>query len=398
MGEFRMPSLGADMEAGTLVEWLKKPGDAVKHGDAIAVVETQKGAIEIDAFEDGILDRPLVEIGAKVPVGTPLAFIHTTGEAPTPAAPSPPPKVAAPPPPTARAAMPTPPVIPAPAPPPASSDLARVSPAARKLAAERGVPLAGIKGTGPGGAIVSADIEQAVPGARAEAVPAKRHGLNLAEMRKAIAAAMARSKREIPHYYLSHTIDMSAALDWLKAVNATREPPQRLLLAAMLLKAVALALEEFPEFNGVYTDGAFHPSEGIHVGTAIAIRGGGLVAPAIRDADEKTLDELMAALRGLVARTRAGRLRSSELFEPTITVSSLGERGVESLFGVIYPPQVAIVGFGTPAPQPRAIDGRIESRPVITVTLAADHRASDGHRGALLLLEIERLLQHPEAL
>jgi pyruvate dehydrogenase E2 component (dihydrolipoamide acetyltransferase) len=287
-----------------------------------------------------------------------------------------------------------------PAPPPAAPrGIARVSPAARKLAAERGIALAGIAGTGPGGAVISADVERsAAGGARAEAAPAKRHGLDLAEMRKAIAAAMARSKREIPHYYLGHAIDMSAALDWLAAVNAKREPPERLLLAALLLKAVALALEQFPEFNGFYTDGAFRPSESIHLGTAIAIRGGGLVAPAIRDADEKTLDELMAALRDLVARTRAGRLRGSELFDPTITVSSLGERGVESLYGAIYPPQVAIVGFGTPTAQPRAVDGHVEVRTVTTVTLAADHRASDGHRGALLLLEIERLLQHPEAL
>jgi pyruvate dehydrogenase E2 component (dihydrolipoamide acetyltransferase) len=396
MGEFRMPSLGADMAAGTLVEWLKKPGDAVKRGDAIAVVETQKGAIEIEVFEDGILDQPLVEIGAKVPVGTPLAFIRMAAEAPAPAAPSPP-KVTAPRPPAPPAAAPVPPLTPAPAPPPADG-FARISPAARKLAAERGVPLAGIKGTGPGGAVVSADVERSASGIRAEIGPAKRHGLDLAEMRKAIAAAMARSKREIPHYYLSHTIDLTAALAWLKSVNATREPPERLLLAALLLKAVALALAELPEFNGFYTDGAFHPGEGIHVGTAIAIRGGGLVAPAIRDTDEKTLDELMAALRDLVARTRAGRLRGSELFEPTITVSSLGERGVESLFGVIYPPQVAIVGFGTPAPQPRAVGGRIEARPVVAATLAADHRTSDGHRGALLLLEIERRLQQPEML
>ena len=394
MGEFRMPSLGADMAAGKLVEWLKRPGEAVKRGDTIAVVETQKGAIEIETFEDGILDRLLVEIGAKVPVGTPLAFIRTFGEAPAP--PVPPPTVATPP---LQQPIPVPPAPTAPAapiPPPPGGAI-RSSPAARRIAAERGVTLAGLPGTGPGGAIISTDVERAA-GARPEAAPVKRHGLDLAEMRKAIAAAMARSKREIPHYYLSHSIDMTAALDWLRSINASRQPPERLLLAVLLLKTVALALEQFPEFNGFYSEGAFRPSEGIHIGTAIAIRGGGLVAPAIRDADEKTLDELMAALRDLVARTRAGRLRSSELFEPTITVSSLGERGVESLYGVIYPPQVAIIGFGTPAPRPWAVDGRPEIRSTMTTTLSGDHRVSDGHRGALLLLEIERLLQHPEAL
>ena len=394
MGEFRMPSLGADMDAGTLVEWLKKPGDPVQRGDVIAVVETQKGAIEIEVFETGVLDRLLLAPGVKVPVGTPMALIRGTGAVPL-AAVAPAPVVAAPPlqapPPSPTAVVPAPIGAIAGARPP-------VSPAARKLAAARGVPVASVTGSGPGGAVIRADVERAATPQPQPAPAAKRTGLDLAEMRKAIAAAMARSKREIPHYYLSQPIDMTAALAWLSAVNAARQPPQRLLLAVLLLKAVALALEDFPEFNGFYTEEGYRPSETIHVGTAIAIRGGGLVAPAIHDADEKTLDELMSALHDLVARTRAGRLRSSELFDPTITVTSLGERGADSVFGVIYPPQVAIVGFGAPISRPWVAEGRIEARPVITATLAGDHRASDGHRGALFLLEIERRLQRPEEL
>ncbi len=393
MGEFRMPSLGADMETGTLVEWLKKPGDMVKHGDIIAVVETQKGAIEIEVFDNGTIDRLLVQPGAKVPIGTALAFIHTTGAATSPVAP--PPTRAAVPPPIAAAATPLQPIAPPPSRPP--DHLARASPAARKLAAERGIALAAIKGTGPVGTVISTDIEQ-LRVAHPDAGPAIRHGIDPAEMRKAIAAAMARSKREIPHYYLSHTLDLSPALDWLQSVNAKREPPQRLLISVLLLKALAMALEDFPEFNGFYEAGAYRPSAEIHVGAAVAIRGGGLVAPAIRNTNRKTLDELMAALRDLVARTRAGRLRGSELFEPTITVSSLGERGVDSLWGVIYPPQVTIIGFGTPVARPWAVGTHVEVRPTVTATLAADHRVSDGHRGALLLLQIERRLQQPEAL
>ena len=399
MGEFHMPSLGADMEAGTLVEWLKHPGEPVKRGDVIAVVETQKGAIEIEVFETGILDRVLLAPGVKVPIGTPMAFIRTAGEA-VPAAPAAPAPSAAPP----RAAVSIPPAATASRPPsPAGIPPAprlRVSPAARKLAEAHGVSVAGVAGTGPGGAVVRRDVERvaATPAARPGGEATTHRGLDLAEMRKAIAAAMARSKREIPHYYLSHAIDMTVPLEWLKALNAARQPPERVLLAAMLLKAVALALEEFPEFNGFHREDGFHPSQAIHVGTAIAIRGGGLVAPGIHDADEKTLDELMVGLRDLVARTRAGRLRSSELFDPTITVTSLGERGVDSVFGVIYPPQVAIVGFGAPVPRPWAVDGKIEARPVMTATLAGDHRVSDGHRGALFLLEIERRLREPDDL
>jgi pyruvate dehydrogenase E2 component (dihydrolipoamide acetyltransferase) len=383
MSEFRMPSLGADMEDGVLVEWLKQAGDPVSRGDIIAVVETQKGAIEIEIFEAGTIDRLLVEPGTRVPVGAPLAIVRGAGEAarPTPAAAPPPPKPAQP---TAPKPISVPPV-----------GRVKVSPAARKLAAARGVALDGVVGTGPGGAIVAADVERA---AERPAGPAPRRGIDLGEMRKAIAAAMARSKREIPHYYLTHQIDVTATLAWLEAWNAGRAPPDRFLLAPLLLKAVALSLREFPELNGHHVENTFRPSAEIHIGTAIAIRGGGLVAPAIHDVDKKPLDALMAALRDLVARTRAGRLRSSELFDPTVTVSSLGDRGVDGLLGVIYPPQVALIGFGTPASRPWVVADRIEPRMALTISLAADHRASDGHRGALFLLAVARRLQQPGTL
>jgi pyruvate dehydrogenase E2 component (dihydrolipoamide acetyltransferase) len=386
MGEFLMPSLGADMEAGTLVEWLKRPGERVKRGDIVAVVETQKGAIEIDIFEEGVIERWLVEPGTTVPVGTPLALI--AGTQPAPAA-----KISAV---ATVPAAPTPAGRPSVERPPAARRV-RVSPAARRLAAERGILLERLTGSGPEGAIIYGDVERA---SAAELVsrPVAPKRLDLAEMRRAIAAAMARSKREIPHYYLSTTIDLTRSLDWIEAANSTRPPAQRLLLAALLLKAVARALGEAPEFNGFFTAEGFQPGAGIHVGTAIAIRGGGLVAPAIRDADKLSLDELMAQLRDLVARARSGALRSSELSDPTITVTNLGERTVEAVFGVIYPPQVALVGFGMPVERPWVVAGKVDTRQVITATLAADHRASDGHRGALFLVKIDRRLQSPEAL
>jgi pyruvate dehydrogenase E2 component (dihydrolipoamide acetyltransferase) len=390
MSEFRMPSLGADMEAGTLVEWLKRPGDRVKRGDIVAVVETQKGAIEVDIFEEGVIERWLVEPGTTVPVGTPLAVIADT----RPAAAVAEMEVAA-------TVTPTP----APAAPPSMPPLLeprteagrpRVSPAARRLAAERGVAPDRLTGSGPGGAILYADVERAA--ARAPPRPAAPKRLDLAEMRRAIAAAMARSKREIPHYYLSTTVDLTRTLDWIEAANATRPPAQRLLLAALLLKSVARALGEAPEFNGFFTAEGFQPGAGIHIGTAIAIRGGGLIAPAIRDADKLSLEALMAQLRDLVARARSGALRSSELSDPTITVTNLGERSVETVFGVIYPPQVALVGFGMPVERPWVVSGEVAARRVLTTTLAADHRASDGHRGALFLANINRKLQSPETL
>jgi pyruvate dehydrogenase E2 component (dihydrolipoamide acetyltransferase) len=184
----------------------------------------------------------------------------------------------------------------------------------------------------------------------------------------------------------------------MTATNAERSVTERLLIGVLLLKAVALAVREIPEFNGTYDAEGFHPATGIHVGSATAIRGGGLVAPAIRDTDRLAVDDLMTRLRDVTARARAGRLRSSELAGATITVSSLGERGVHSLFGVIHPPQVALIGFGRVTERPWVVDGAVVARPVISATLAADHRVSDGHRGGLLLAAIDRLLQKPEAL
>ncbi len=398
-----MPSLGADMEAGTLVEWLVKPGDRVKRGDIVAVVETQKGAIEIEVFETGEIEQILVNVDSKVPVGTPLAKIRTQDEAQAGIAAQPPPAAPV----IAPAAMPSiaPPPIPPLAPPLPPSVVTpagrpsplRVSPAARRLAQSRGIDLAAIAGTGPAGAVVRADVERSA----AAGAPTERKrpiGLDLDAMRVAIAAGMARSKREIPHYYLEHVIDVTKSAEWLARMNAVRPPERRLLMSALTAKAVALAVRRFPAFNGFYRDGKFEAVAAVHVGLAIAIRGGGLAAPAIHDTAALGLDELMAQMRDLVQRTRAGRIRSSEIADPTITVTSLGERGVEALYGVIYPPQVAIVGFGKVVMRPWVVEAKVVPRAVVTVTLSADHRVSDGHAGALFLAEIGKLLQEPEKL
>jgi pyruvate dehydrogenase E2 component (dihydrolipoamide acetyltransferase) len=403
MSEFRMPSLGADMEAGTLVEWLVKPGDRIKRGDIVAVVETQKGAIEIEIFETGQVERILVDLDAKVSVGTPLAQIRSEVEVPAAPAPVRPPvqippegpilpsvPVAAPP-------MPKPlrPIVGA---APEVAQRTRASPAGRRLAERHRIDLSAIAGTGPGGAITYADVERQLhvtppPSGKKRAV-----GLDLDAMRSAIAAAMARSKREIPHYYLEHQVDVTPSEQWVSRTNEARPPDQRVLIGALALKSVALAARRFPVFNGFYRDGKFEPSPAIHLGTAIAIRGGGLAAPALHDVDQTTLDQLMIRMRDLVQRMRAGRIRSSEMSDATITVSSLGERGVEKLYGIIYPPQVAIVGFGKVVDRPWVVDGAIGPRSAVTITLAADHRVSDGHLGGLFLSEIGRLLQEPEKL
>jgi pyruvate dehydrogenase E2 component (dihydrolipoamide acetyltransferase) len=216
-----------------------------------------------------------------------------------------------------------------------------------------------------------------------------------ARMRQTIAAAMARSKREIPHYYLSTTIDMGPAADWLAQENTKRPVTDRLLMGALLLKAVALALREVPELNAVWKGAEVAPSPDIHVGVAVSLRGGGLVAPALHHADRQSLDDLMRNFQDLIKRARAGTLRSSEMSDPTITVTSLGDQGVETVFGVIYPPQVALVGLGKVVERPWVVNGRVVSRPVLTASLSADHRVTDGHRGGLFLAKLDRLLQEP---
>ena len=416
-----MPSLGADMEAGTLLEWRVAPGDSVHRGDIVALVDTDKAEIEVEIFCDGVIEALLVEPGRKVPVGTPLARLREpAAEAAQPAAPrapaaTPPAPPAQPIPETPRSAPPAPPppTLRAPTPraptsPPASTRAGlRASPLARRIAAELGVDLTTVIGSGEGGAISREDVERAAAACApapsvtpAPAIAPAPPGAadRSAGMRRAIAAAMSRSKREIPHYYLATRVDLTAALRWLGAENARRPVTERLLSAALLLRAVAIALRETPELNGHWIDGAFRPSEAVHIGVAIALRQGGLIAPALHDADRKPLPRLMAELRDLVARARAGSLRSSELSDATITLTNLGELGAEMVFGVIHPPQVAIVGFGRVREEPWAAEGMLDVRPVVGLTLAADHRVSDGHRGARFLTAIDRQLQSPETL
>jgi pyruvate dehydrogenase E2 component (dihydrolipoamide acetyltransferase) len=378
MAEFVMPMLGADMSAGTLIAWRKQPGDTVTRGDIIAEVHTDKADIEVEVFTSGIVEKLLAEPGQQVPVGTPLAFIREDGKAPVAAAA--PERV-----------------------PPLEPGRLLISPSAKTLAAELGVDLAVVRGSGPGGRIQRRDVEAAAAAVAERpsppAPPVAVEGEDRqAGMRRAIAAAMARSKREIPHFYLSEAIDMSAATRWLADENLHRPVQERLLPGVLMLKAVALALHEVPELNAVWQGERVVQSEAVHLGVAIFLRGGGLVAPALHDVDGQSLDELMHGFRDLVSRARAGSLRSSELSDPTITVTSLGERGAESVLPIVFPPQVAIVGLGRLVERPWVSEGQVLACPVVTATLAADHRVTDGHRAGAFLTTLARLLQEPDDL
>ena len=471
MTDFTMPSLGADMDEGTLLEWLVGPGDAVHKGDIVAVVDTSKAAVEVESFTDGVVDRLLVEPGTRVPVGAVLASFNAPGEAPG-EAPAPAPGAVSAPAPPAGSPVEAPakgaakgaaeqqrrprPHRRSPAPRKVPSGLRVTSPSVRRDADRLGVDLATVSGTGRRGAITRADVERAAahpepaprrvtpyarslaaelgvdvdevaardrrpvraadvraaaapPPAGAPPAPAPTAAApatvgtpsvadRRAAMRQQIATVMGRSKREIPHYYLTTTVDLGRATAWLRERNRELPVTERLVPAALLLKATALAAARSPELNGFWVDGAFRPGPGVHLGVATSLRGGGLVAPALHDADRLTLAEVMAGMRDLVTRARAGRLRRAELSDPTITVTNLGEQGVESVHGVIYPPQVALVGFGRVHDRPWAVDGLLGVRPVTVATLAADHRATDGFTGGRFLALVDDLVQHPEDL
>jgi len=459
--EFRLPALGADMETGTVLEWNVAPGSRVRRGDVVAVVETDKGAIDVEIFEDGVVREIVVPPGQQVPVGTVLALIDAEGtEAAAPEGA----RVAA----TAeagaggatKAKQPQERVTAAEAEEkeekkeeeelekleepqerqeqperqklqelhgePEETPRLRISPAARRRAGELGIDVELLEATGPDGAVTLADVERAAAAAPAAAPPAGEElsaapivtGAPVAEaaepaaaaaagpvaaqtgggMREAIASAMSRAKREIPHYYLSSTADVTDAIAWLERHNASAGVEERLLFVALLVKAVALACRDFEGFSGYYRDGRYDESPVVHVGVAVALRGGGLVAPAIMGTADKPLGELMSDFRALVMRARAGRLRASELAAPTIILTSLGDSVVETVFPIIQPPQVAIVGAGAVSTRAGVVDGKVVPRQVLSLSLAADHRVTDGRLGARFLSRIVERLADPQSL
>jgi pyruvate dehydrogenase E2 component (dihydrolipoamide acetyltransferase) len=393
MADFLMPSLGADMESGTLTEWHVEPGDAVKRGDVVASIETSKGIIDIEIFADGVVETLLAAPGAEVPVGRPLARYRPTGATEpatvVPSVPHAPPKLPSAPSPQAPAAA-----RPATARRPAS-------PAARKRAAELGLDLDKVVARS-GGAVTLDDVEQAAAARPAPAVgPTAANAGSTSrptDMRGTIGQAMSRSKREIPHYYLATTIDLRRSSRWLEQYNTAHPVTERLIFGVLLIKAVARAVARFPELNGWWREGRFDPAHAVNVGTAIRLRGGGLIAPALLGADRRPLPELMRAYQDLVQRARTGGLRATELASATITVSSIGEGGVDTLYPIIHPPQVAIVGFGALVTRPWCDGDSVVAARVVNATLAADHRASDGYRGSAFLVAVADCLQRPEDL
>ncbi|MSQ33392.1 MAG: 2-oxo acid dehydrogenase subunit E2 [Dehalococcoidia bacterium] len=407
-----MPQMGSDMKEGKVVRWLKKVGDQVARGDRVAEIETDKAVVEIEAFGSGVLRQVVVQEGVTVPVGELIAIIAGAEEPlperpvqKAPAALAKPGKAAAK---VASAPAILAPAVPAPATPAAAEGArARSSPLARRQAEERGVDLARVTGTGPGGRITEKDVEAYAARQAAAPAPAEAPGQpraaaprreELTRMRLAIARRMAQSKREIPHFYLAVQVDMTGALRQRQELNdAVHEGYPKITVNDLILKAVAKALRQHPRFNATFAEDHIELHPAIHLGVAIALPDG-LIAPAILDCQDKSLAQIAAATKDLVERARTGVLRADEYTAATFNVSNLGPYGIDAFTAIITYNQAASLAVGTVQEQPVAREGQVVVRQMMTATLSVDHRINDGATAAQFLKHIKDLLERPSGL
>jgi pyruvate dehydrogenase E2 component (dihydrolipoamide acetyltransferase) len=426
-----MPKMGDAMEEGTLLRWLKQVGDNVNAGDPIAEIETDKVTLEIEAADSGVLSKTLAPEGSVVPIGQAIAVIgEDDGTAEAAAAPAP--EAAAAPAPAAEAAPAPAPVaaaapVAAPAAPPTapaaatnghaagSGERLRASPLVKRLAAEHGIDLAAISGTGPGGRIIRDDIAPYLTGAKplpaaapAEATPAPaaaaapaaapRPGAvvtDLSRIKKTTGKRMIESKLAAPHFYVTTDIDMGAAVAFRKQINAgVDEDGVKVSFNDMVVKAAALALREFPNLNSSLENDQLHTHPNIDVNIAVALPEG-LIAPFIPGADEKSLGTVARMAKDLIGRARNGGLQPNEYQGGTFTVSNLGMYEVDEFISIINPPQAAILAVGSIAEAPVVKDGKVVPGHRMKVTLSADHRVTDGAEVARFLQIVKRLLENP---
>jgi len=439
-----MPQMGYDMDAGTLLRWLKQEGEQVERGEPIAEIETDKVNLEIESFDSGIVRKHLVTEGQTVPVGEGIAIIGTADEAiDVPASNGSEPKPAAapaPPPAPAQEAPAESPVAAAVSQQPAQSpstnqvdqvverapgERVRASPLVRRLAAEHGIDLSRVAGTGPGGRIIKVDVmpligqpqPQAVPSApaapAAQPAPAQAPApaaqaqpqpvapgmpeyetRELSRIRKTIARRMSESFQQAPHIYISMAIEMTKALELREQINAQVEQPQQVSINDLIIKAAALALRKFPMLNAAYAGDEVRVFKRIDINNAIALEGG-LISPFIPDADHKPLGAIAAMMKDLAKRAREGGLTPEEFQGGTFTISNLGMYGVDSFQAVINPPQAAILAVGAVQKEPVFVDGQFKPVDRMLVNMAADHRVTDGAEVARFLVELKRLLETP---
>ena len=368
----RMPALAPDMVKGKVIRWLKREGEAIRAGEVLAEIETDKVTLELEATSGGVVARLLVPAGdAEVAVDAPIALIVAPGENAAASAGA------------------------SPAPAPRGPARVFATPIARRLARERGLDLPSLTGSGPNGRIVKEDVLSADPapaaaGARASAVP---HSA----MRRVIARRLLEARQSIPHYDLTVDVELDAVLEVRRGLNAGRASGERLSLNDFVVKAVGRALREIPAVNASWTEDAVLRHAGVDVAVAVST-GAGLLTPVVRSVDRKPVAAISAELRALVDRARAGRLRPDEYQGGGFTVSNLGMYGVREFAAIIDPPQSGILAVGAAEPRPVVRDGAVVIRTLMTCTLSADHRTVDGAVGAQFLSAFRSALERPLAL
>ena len=414
----RMPKLSDTMTEGVVAEWHKNVGDQVESGEVLAEIETDKATMEFESFQDGVLLHIGVDKGATAAVDSILAILGEAGEdvsgllaaeveapaaaapAPEPApapAPAPAPVEAAPAPAPAPVAAPAPALAPAAklaAPAPSANGKIKASPLAARLAAERGIDLGRVAGTGDGGRIVKRDIEGYVPAPTAAGLGAVESSTDfpVTQMRKTIARRLAESKFTAPHFYLKLSVDMGAAVEARQAINA--EEGVKVSFNDMVVKAVSLALKKHPAVNSAWMDTHIRQNDHVHIGVAVAVEDG-LLVPVVRHADRKSLTEIGAEVKDYAGKAREKKLQPSDWEGNTFTISNLGMFGIEDFTAIINPPDACILAVGGISDVPVVKDGAVVPGKVMKLTLSCDHRVVDGATGAAFLQEVKSLLEHP---
>lgn len=397
-----MPQMGYDMREGTVVRWYKQEGDTVDRGEVIADIETDKATVEFEAYTGGVLGRIVAEAGSAIPVGELIAIITEPGEAVPEATVAPAASTAAP----APAAAPSPEPAPAPATSvPAADGEVRASPIARRLARERGIDLALVTGTGPNGRITERDVESyeppaAAPAPAAAAEPAAAPAdarIELSRMRQTIARVTSDSKSTAPHFYVTAEIDMGKAMQLRRDVNDVSDPENRVSVNDLMVKAGALALVNHPKFNSFYRGDHLEVHGAMNIGIAIALESG-LILPGVSNCESKSLLQIAAATKDLIARANSGALRNDEYSSTTFSISNMGMFDVESFTAIIYPPHAAILAVGSVKEQPVVREGQLAVGQMMKATLSTDHRVADGAEAAQFLMEIKRVLENPISL
>ncbi len=428
MPDVNMPKLSDTMEEGTVLEWKKASGEPVRRGEVLAEVESDKASFEIEAEADGVL-QIVVDRGKAVPVGELIARIAAPGEAapppapppPPPPPPRPPPPPGPPPPPPAPEPAPTPaaaaPAAPPPPPPPAAAPREetgvpaeegriKASPLARRLAAELGVDLSGVRGTGPEGRIVKEDVLAAAEraGVRGPAPGPRPAGPEVEvvepdRMQATIARRMAEAKATVPHFYLTVEARVDEAVELRAELKELVTGGVQVTMTDFLTRACAIALTRFPEVNASWVEGRFQRKRSINIGLAVPpAQGLGLLVPVVHDADRKDLIQIAIESRQVIERARSGRPNPGDLEGATFSISNLGMYGVDEFAAIINPPEAAILAVGQIKDAPVVEDGRLVVGKVMRLTLSVDHRVFYGATAARFMAEVRRLIERPAAL